>query len=140
MVAVPIAVGLYAWHRRPDERFGPLLVAAGFGWFLTTLAESDDSLVYSIGRVSGWVVEIGLVWLILSFPSGRLTGRVDRMLVRATAAARGCALPPDGSASPTPTRPAPYTSCDSGCPDNAFFVLGSDPASWTRSSCPLASC
>ena len=39
MVAVPIAVGLYAWHRRPDERFGPVLVAAGFGWFLTTLAE-----------------------------------------------------------------------------------------------------
>ena len=86
MVAVPIAVGLYAWHRRPDERFGPLLVAAGFGWFLTTLAESGDSLVYSVGRVSGWVVEIGLVWLILSFPSGRLTDRVDRMLVQATAA------------------------------------------------------
>src|SRR4051812_10441238 len=24
MVGVPIAVGLYAWHRRPQERFGPL--------------------------------------------------------------------------------------------------------------------
>ena len=98
MVAVPIAVGLYAWHRRPDERFGPLLVAAGFGWFLTTLAESSDSLVYSIGRVSGWVVEIGLVWLILSFPSGRLTERVDRMLVQATAALVALLYLPDGPA------------------------------------------
>ena len=113
MVAVPIAVGLYAWHRRPDERFGPLLVAAGFGWFLTTLAESGDSLVYSIGRVSGWVVEIGLVWLILSFPSGRLTDRVDRMLVQATAALVVVALPADRPAGgrlrrrPLRTRAAP---------------------------------
>ena len=30
MVAVPIAVGLYVWHSRPDERFGRILVAAGF--------------------------------------------------------------------------------------------------------------
>ena len=23
--------------------------------------------------------------------------------------------------------PAPYTSCESGCPENAFFVLDSEP-------------
>ena len=123
MVAVPIAVGLYAWHRRPDERFGPLLVAAGFGWFLTTLAESGDSLVYSVGRVSGWVVEIGLVWLILSFPSGRLTERVDRMLVQATAALVVLLYLPTALLADDYAVPAPYTSCSSDCPDNAFFVV-----------------
>ena len=128
MVAMPIAVGLYAWHRRPDERFGPLLVAAGFGWFLTTLAESDDSLVYSLGRVSAWVIEIGLVWLILSFPSGRLTGRVDRILVQATAALVAVLYLPTVLLSDAYPTPAPYTSCTDGCPENAFSVFSSEPA------------
>src|SRR5687768_18390637 len=86
MVAVPIAVGLYVWYRRPAERFGRLLVGVGLSWFLTTLAESGDSVLYSVGRVSGWMVELGLIWLVLAFPSGRLTARVDRALVWATAA------------------------------------------------------
>jgi signal transduction histidine kinase len=127
MVAVPIAVGLYAWHRRPDERFGPLLVAAGFGWFLTTLAESSDSVVYSVGRVSAWFVEIGLVWLILSFPSGRLTNRVDRMLVQATAWVIALLYVPTAVLAEGYPEPAPYTSCNSDCPDNAFFLFGSEP-------------
>ena len=127
MVAVPIAVGLYAWHTRPDERFGPILVAAGFGWFLTTLAESSDSLVYSIGRVAGWIVEIGLVWLILSFPSGRLTHRFDRMLVGAAAGVVALLYLPTALLANDYPAPAPYTSCNSDCPENAFFLFGSEP-------------
>ncbi len=52
VIAVPVAVGLWAWYTRPDERFGPLLAAAGFLWFLTTLAESSNDVVYSTGRVA----------------------------------------------------------------------------------------
>src|SRR4029079_14302169 len=33
-----IAGGLIAWWRRPESRFGPLMVAAGFAIFLSTLA------------------------------------------------------------------------------------------------------
>ena len=98
MVAVPIGVGLYAWHSRPDDRFGRLLVVAGFGWFLTTFAESSDELLYSIGRVAGWVVEAGLVWLILAFPSGRLNERVDRLLAGRGGRAPGHPLPAHGAA------------------------------------------
>jgi hypothetical protein len=47
VVAAPVAVGCYAWHRRPGESFGPLLIVTGFAWFLTTLAESDDEVLYS---------------------------------------------------------------------------------------------
>ena len=59
MVAVPVGVGLYAWHSRADDRFGRLLVAVGFGWFLTTFAESSGELLYSIGRVAGWASRWG---------------------------------------------------------------------------------
>jgi signal transduction histidine kinase len=127
MVAVPVAVGCYAWHRRPGERFGPLLIVTGFGWFLTTLAESDDELLYSIGRVASWLVELQLVYLVLSFPSGRLPGRADRLLVGATAALVATLYLPTALIAASYPLPAPYTSCAEACPGNAFFVLNSEP-------------
>jgi len=69
MVVVPVAAGCYAWSRGPHRRFGLLLIAAGFGWFLTTLAESDNSVLYSTGRVAAWLVELELIYLALSFPT-----------------------------------------------------------------------
>ena len=70
-MAVPLAVGLYALYRPPFERFGALLALTGCVWFLTTLSNSDDAALYSIGRVSGWAVEPLFVYLLLAFPTGR---------------------------------------------------------------------
>ena len=98
MVAIPIAVGLYAWNQEPWERFGKLLVAAGFAWSLTTLAQSSDDVLYSAGRVFGWLVEPFLIYLVLAFPSGRLrtpAGAADR---RRDRIARRRSLPPDDAA------------------------------------------
>ena len=127
MVAVPIAVGCYAWHRRPNERFGPLLITAGILWFLTTLAESDSSVLYSIGRVAAWFVEVQLIYLILSFPSGRLSSQTDRALVWATAGLVLVLYLPTALIDTSYPLPAPYTSCHAACPANAFFVLDSEP-------------
>jgi signal transduction histidine kinase len=127
MVAVPVAVGCYAWYRRPGERFGPLLIAAGFGWFLTTLAESDDATLYSIGRVAGWLVELELVYLALSFPTGRLPERIDRVLIWAAAGVIAVLYLPTALFAEGYPVPAPYTSCEDACPGNAFFVLDSEP-------------
>ena len=46
-VAAPIGVGLYALRRPPFQRFGALLLCTGAVWFLTTLTNADDSVVYS---------------------------------------------------------------------------------------------
>ena len=127
MVGVPIGVGLYAAYRRAGERFGWLLVAAGFGWWLTTFAESDDELLYSIGRIAGWVVELGLVYLMLAFPNGRLPGRIDRALVAAIVAVVGVMFLPSAFVVESYPTPVPWTSCDVHCPANAFFVSGSEP-------------
>ncbi len=127
MVALPIGVGLYARHRRPGDRFGLLLTIAGFAWFLTTLAESGNELVYSIGRVSGWLVEPGLIYLILVFPFGRLASRIDRALVWTAVLLVAALYLPSALISDSYPVPAPWTSCTSSCPDNAFFLLGSEP-------------
>src|SRR4029077_18345517 len=85
MVGTPIAVGLYARSFAASVRFGNLLIVSGFAWFMATLSESPDAWLYSVGRVSGWLVEVVLMYVILAFPTGRLGARVDRALV-ATAA------------------------------------------------------
>ena len=127
-VGMPIAVGLYARHRPPFERFGMLLVLAGMGWFVTTLAESRDPVLYSTGRVAGWAMEVGLVYLVLAFPTGELRARVDRLLVAAAAVVVLVLYLPSVLVTESYPVPAPWTSCHSGCPENAFMVTASEPA------------
>jgi signal transduction histidine kinase len=127
IVAVPIAVGLYAWQRRPRSRFGRLLVAVGAGWAITALAGSSNSVLYSTGRVAAWIVEIGFVYAILAFPSGRLSGRADRALVVALSALAVVGYLPTALLAERYPTPTPWTECRSACPDNAFKVVGSEP-------------
>src|SRR3954468_9913635 len=80
-VAAPIAVGIFALRRPPFARFGGLLVIAGGVWFLTTLANAQDATLHSVGRVSYWLFEPLLIYLLLAFPTGRIDRRFDRALV-----------------------------------------------------------
>src|SRR4051812_39861754 len=80
LIAAPIGAGLYAVYRNPGGRFGWQLVLAGVLCSPTLLAEASDSTLYSIGRVSIWFAELLLVYLVLAFPTGRVTSRTDRCL------------------------------------------------------------
>jgi len=126
-VAAPLAVGGFALQRPHFERFGALLVAAGFAWFLTTLANADDAALYSAARVSYWVFEALLIYLLLSFPTGRLDSRLDRALVwSAVLLVLMLYLPTALLVEEYPV-PSPVASCDVSCPGNAFMVSGSEP-------------
>ena len=129
IVAAPIAVGLYAWREGTHARFGRLLVLAGGGWFLAALSSSDNDVVYSIGRVAGWAVEAGLICLILAFPTGRLTTRVDRRLAVAAVALVATLYLPTALITEGYPAPSPFSTCIADCPQNAFMLPGSEP-SW----------
>ena len=128
IVGVPLAVGLHTWYRRPAERFGPVLIAAGAACFVTTLAESGDGLLYSLGRLAGWLIEVLLVYLLLSFPGGRLTDRADRLIALAMAAVVLVMYVPRLFLVESFEVPSPYSSCVRDCPANVFFAVGSEPA------------
>jgi signal transduction histidine kinase len=128
IVAVPIGVGLYALAEGTHARFGGLLVLAGVAWFLGSLAGSSNEVLYSAGRVAGWFVEAGLIYLILAFPSGRLTSRVDRLLAGAAFGLILVLFLPTALFTESYPSPSPLSTCDAGCPGNAFMVLGSEPA------------
>lgn len=76
-----LGCGLASWRARPENRLGAGMVATGFAWFAAQLVEARPAWLNTIGLViqSLWIV--GLVWLLLAFPSGRLQRRLDRGLV-----------------------------------------------------------
>ena len=44
-----IGTGLYAWWRRPTNRFGALMAAVGFTFALGVLTASDNQIVFTLG-------------------------------------------------------------------------------------------
>jgi signal transduction histidine kinase len=76
-----VFAGLIGWSRRPHNRTGMLMVAVGFGVFVTSLAEANRSLPYTLGAVFGSMFIAVFVHLLLAYPSGELTSRYARVLV-----------------------------------------------------------
>jgi signal transduction histidine kinase len=128
MVGAPIAVGLYARRRVPFARFGGLLVGVGMVWFVATLSNSPDAVVYSVGRVGAWLAELAIVYVILAFPTGRLSDRIDRVLVAVVAADVLLLYIPTALLVDSYPLPTLYTACTQGCPGNAFDIVAQQPA------------
>jgi signal transduction histidine kinase len=125
-VASLLGVGLYAWWRGGQGRFGKVLFATGLCWFLASLSNSDADLLYSVGRVAGWVFEVLLVYALLSYPTGRLETRSTRLVVVAWTLLLVALYLPTVPLSDQYPLPTPFTSCIAECPGNSFFA-GSEP-------------
>jgi len=81
---VSLAVaGLAFWSRRPGNRFGPLLVAAGLVWFLPEFGNPavGGSAAFTVGLVCLAACPPLLAHAALAYPSGRLGSRVARATV-----------------------------------------------------------
>ena len=84
-----ILAGLIAWWCRPESRFGPLMVAAGFAAFLSHLSWTSLALPYAIdvpytiGMAASLLPPVLFLHVFLAFPSGRLERWFERTLVAA---------------------------------------------------------
>src|SRR5215218_633020 len=78
-----VLAGLIAWWRRPDSRFGPLMIAAGLGIFLSSLQWANETIPYTIGLAFDLIPAALLLHVFLAFPSGHLHRRPDRIVVAA---------------------------------------------------------
>jgi PAS domain S-box-containing protein len=76
-----VASGLVARYRRPQNRMGLVMIAAGFAWFLGSLTQSNVPVVFSLGTAANDVPWAFFAYLILSYPTGRLEDRADRIVV-----------------------------------------------------------
>ena len=73
-----IGSGLIAWHQRPRNRLGPVMTLIGFAWFATFLTDARNPLLFTVGTAVQSLYLVGLGYLVLSFPSGRLPGWLER--------------------------------------------------------------
>ncbi len=128
MVAAPLLVGLLVLRRRGDDRFAWLLVAGGLCFSLTALAESREPVPYSAGRVLAWLVEPGLAYLMLTFPSGRVTGHAERILLAAITLVAATLYLPTALLVEHFPEPSPWSTCGTACPPNVFALTDTTPA------------
>jgi signal transduction histidine kinase len=78
-----ILSGAVAWWRRPDSRFGPLMIVAGFATFLSSLVASGVDALYTVGEAVNFLPPVLFLHVFLAFPSGRLERPFERALVTA---------------------------------------------------------
>jgi signal transduction histidine kinase len=86
IVAVGISfliAGLTAWARRPANRLGPLMVVAAYALLLRQLRQSDEALLFTTFFALGDLGYALVGHSILAYPSGRVSDRYERWLVRA---------------------------------------------------------
>jgi signal transduction histidine kinase len=76
-----IGTGLLAWQRRPDNRFGALMVALGFAYCLSGLIVSTEPWSFIFGLHLIPLPYALLLHILVAFPTGRLHGRGERALV-----------------------------------------------------------
>jgi signal transduction histidine kinase len=76
-----VLAGAVAWWRRPESRFGPLMVAAGFTFFLTVLSWSNAGLPYTVGIAFDLLPAAIYLHVFVAFPTGRLDRRIERATV-----------------------------------------------------------
>jgi signal transduction histidine kinase len=75
-------VGVFAWHRRPDNRTGKLMLLMAVALWLTGPSQATRvPVLWTFGSAleAAWFPV--LAYLLFSFPNGRLTRRLDRVLV-----------------------------------------------------------
>jgi signal transduction histidine kinase len=76
-----IGTGLLAWLRRPDNRFGALMVALGYAYCLSGLIVSTESWSFIFGLHLIPLPYAILLHILVAFPTGRLHGRGEQALV-----------------------------------------------------------
>jgi signal transduction histidine kinase len=117
----PVFVGLYWVRRRPQSRFGPLLIVLGFVGAVYVLQSSANSWLFGIGLESENLIYLATLLVILTFPTGRLEGPAAKLIllggvfVAASGTLMVLLLPQTGAG-------ASISACRALCPHNALAV------------------
>src|SRR3954447_781306 len=74
---------VFAWWRRPLNRFGLLMCAVGFAWFVGALSVANNATVQALGSYASPLYIVLAIHLLLAFPTGRLETGAPRAIMLA---------------------------------------------------------
>ncbi|ALE92430.1 hypothetical protein AOC05_09075 [Arthrobacter alpinus] len=83
VTVVYLLAGLRAWHRRPGNRLGALILLGGFAVFLNGMSNSDIPVFVAASTIGSTLILAVIVHMLHAFPSGRLKGRLSKVTVLA---------------------------------------------------------
>ncbi|HEX4747305.1 MAG TPA: PAS domain S-box protein [Gaiellaceae bacterium] len=109
-----VVSGLIALNRRPENRVGAYLLATGYLWLLSALADSSIDWVAKVGIVLSGLVWMPFTALVLAYPTGRLTGRLERALPVVVGVALAISALAASFADPEPADTVEGAAADSG--------------------------
>lgn len=75
------ATGVWAWLRRPHNRFGALMTVVGYAWLVGGLTAIDDAWLYTLGVYLSPLYLVLVGQMLLAFPTGRLETTAQRALI-----------------------------------------------------------
>ncbi|HEY2373747.1 MAG TPA: hypothetical protein VGH82_14585 [Gaiellaceae bacterium] len=80
---VAVTIGVVAWRIRPESRTGLLLAAVPIAGMLSDLNHvfRSSQLAVTIGLAASWLAAPLIAQVVLSYPSGRLSSRLERVLI-----------------------------------------------------------
>ena len=82
IIVGPVFIGLYWLRRRPSSRFGLLLIVTGLvAGAPYVLQSSSDPVLFATGVLWEGAIYLSALGLILTFPSGRLDGTPERVII-----------------------------------------------------------
>jgi signal transduction histidine kinase len=76
-----IGTGLFAWYRRPENRFGALMIAVGFSYCASGLIVAEEPWAFIVGLLFIPLPYAILYHILLAFPAGHVHDRTERLLV-----------------------------------------------------------
>src|SRR4051794_39618252 len=117
----PVVAGLYWCRRRPQSRFGALLIGFGFVGALYVLQSASNSWLFSIGLLAETVLGLATRVLILAFPSGRLD-RPAMVILAISVLVSPLPAVLTQLVSPRTAAGASISGCREVCPRNQFAI------------------
>jgi hypothetical protein len=115
-------------RRYPERPLWKLLGVLSLLYALQPLIYSTDPVLFALARAARPAAEVLLIWVMLAFPSGRLTGRVERWLLALAWAAILLLWLPGMMLTPRFPPFGPLASCEA-CPANMIAVA--DHPAWS---------
>lgn len=76
-----IIAGAIAWHRRPENRTGLLLLVVGYTWYIPDFESASAPSVAALAFANRRWVNALSAYLLLAFPSGRLETMRHRVVI-----------------------------------------------------------
>jgi len=115
-------VAVYWARRRPGNRVAVLLLGVALAGAFISLQGATNPLLHSIGVLFDPVLFVLAYVAVFSFPGGRLSSLVDRLLTAAMALVVVVGFLPWFFFSPVVAGGNPLAGCNASCPDNALMI------------------